>query len=45
MVKKEWYFLRAPTPFEKNQFGMTCVNRKQGMSKYRDFLHPNSSRD
>ncbi len=33
MLKKEWYYLRAPAPFNKGLFGFTCVNRKSGMSK------------
>jgi small subunit ribosomal protein S3Ae len=27
-LRKEWYYVRAPAPFEKNTIGMTCVNRK-----------------
>jgi small subunit ribosomal protein S3Ae len=28
MVKKEWYTINAPHPFETRNLGMTCVNRK-----------------
>lgn len=34
MLKKEWYYLRAPAPFNKGLFGFTCVNRKSGMSTH-----------
>lgn len=32
MVKKEWYTVNAPAPFDVRNLGMTCVNRKVGMS-------------
>ena len=31
-TRKEWYDLKAPTPFETFSFGKTCVTRSCGTS-------------
>ena len=37
-MRKEWYHVTAPHPFENRLLGMTCVNRKQGMITEKDGL-------
>ena len=34
MSRKEWFELRAPAPFQAEQFGYTCANRTMGLSNY-----------
>lgn len=37
-LKKEWYELIAPPPFEKRNVGKTCINRSSGTSKLHHIL-------
>jgi len=37
-LKKEWYEILAPPPFDKREVGRTCVNRSQGQKIASDYL-------
>lgn len=32
LAKKKWYNIRCPAPFSVANIGMTCVNKRSGLS-------------